>query len=183
MNRSEFLSAEIPRAAETPAAAARFQDSPLDRNARAAWAEHADRVVPSDRETRIDPPHGRSVAPPLAPSTTASPVASRGPSVSPAAAVDETREAEMAARESLLRLHAADLIERLQVWSSDLDARESQINSRAALQDHRERQFRLWAQSRRADLEDSIRAAEERAEELCEAARRLTLAELTQRIR
>lgn len=89
----------------------------------------------------------------------------------------------MATRESLLKLQAADLIERLQVWSSDLDGRESQINSRAALQDHRERQFRLWAQSRRADLEESIRAAEERAEELREAARRLAIAELSQRVR
>ncbi|WP_164100980.1 hypothetical protein [Candidatus Laterigemmans baculatus] len=166
MNRSEPFSAVTHRAPPDPQSELRPQPE------RAAGGEGG---------TRFDPPHPHLDAPAFLPQQAAGPPPALA--ALPTAVVDETREAEMATRESLLHLQAADLIERLQLWSSDLDARESQLNARLALQDHRERQFRLWAQSRRADLEASIRAADERAGELREAARRLAIAELSQQAR
>lgn len=124
---------------------------------------------------RIDPPH------PLAGGTPqpGEPI----PSPESGAEEPDSGEADFAACESLLKLHAADLIERLQAWARDLDARESQINMRSALQDHRERQFRLWAQSHRADLEESVRAHEQRDKDLRDSARRLAILELSQHLR
>ncbi|TWT76341.1 hypothetical protein CA13_68350 [Planctomycetes bacterium CA13] len=61
--------------------------------------------------------------------------------------------------ESLLKLHGEELIERLQNWAADLDAREATLNSRAALQEHRERQFRVQQQSTLAELAEQARAA------------------------
>lgn len=87
-------------------------------------------------------------------------------------------EGDFAASEALLRLHATELIDRLQEWSRDLDARQSQLNLQSASQDQRERQFRLWTQAREAELQERLRVAEERDKELRESAHRLALAEL-----
>lgn len=81
--------------------------------------------------------------------------------------------AETSPREQWLGLQAADLIERLQAWESDLDAREAQLNSRAALQEHRERQFRLEQQAASTDLAEQTRAAQRLHADLKAQARRL----------
>ena len=47
---------------------------------------------------------------------------------------DEDREIS---RESWLKLHAADLIQKLQVWSNDLDVREATLHVGYAKQDLR----------------------------------------------
>ncbi|GAA5506744.1 hypothetical protein [Novipirellula caenicola] len=75
--------------------------------------------------------------------------------------------------ESWLGLQAADLIERLQRWESELDAREAQLNARAAIQEHRERQFRLEQQAASTDLAEQTRAAQRLQAELKAQARRL----------
>ncbi len=76
-------------------------------------------------------------------------------------------------QEQWLGLQAADLIERLQAWESDLDAREAQLNARAALQEHRERQFRLEQQAATTDLAEQARASQRLHAELKAQARRL----------
>lgn len=91
---------------------------------------------------------------------------------------DDTGEAEFATGETLLRLHATELIDRLQRWSCDLDARQSQLNLQSASQDQRERQFRLWSQARETELMQRLRAAEQQEKRLRESARRLALTEL-----
>ncbi len=48
-----------------------------------------------------------------------------------------------ARREQWLRLHASDLIDRLQAWSLDLDAREAQLDARLAAQRHSEHRARM----------------------------------------
>ncbi|EMI16949.1 hypothetical protein RMSM_06123 [Rhodopirellula maiorica SM1] len=75
--------------------------------------------------------------------------------------------------EQWLGLQAADLIERLQRWESDLDAREAQLNARAAIQEHRERQFRLERQAATIDLAEQTRAAQRLHADLKTQARRL----------
>ncbi|WP_372723396.1 hypothetical protein [Novipirellula sp.] len=80
---------------------------------------------------------------------------------------------ETSPQEQWLGLQAADLIERLQAWESDLDAREAQLNSRAALQEHRERQFRLERQAASTDLAEQTRAVQRLHADLKAQARRL----------
>jgi predicted DNA binding CopG/RHH family protein len=75
--------------------------------------------------------------------------------------------------EQWLRLHATDLIDHLQSWSADLDARESQINLRASMQDHRERQFRLLQQDASAEMAEQQRAIDRLRSEIQTQARRL----------
>lgn len=72
-----------------------------------------------------------------------------------------------------LRMHATDLVDHLQAWSADLDARESQINLRASMQDHRERQFRLMQQDAAAELAERQRAIDRLRSEIQAQARRL----------
>ncbi|QDT02971.1 hypothetical protein K227x_13500 [Rubripirellula lacrimiformis] len=72
-----------------------------------------------------------------------------------------------------LRLHASDLIDRLQTWSADLDAREAQLNVRDSLQDHRERQFRLLQQDAAAELSEQQRAIDRIRSEINAQARRM----------
>lgn len=93
----------------------------------------------------------------------------------------DAEDADFAAGEMLLRLHAAELIDRLQRWACDLDVRQSQLNLQSASQDHRERQFRLWMQAREAELQERLEGAEQREKALRDSARRLALAELGNR--
>lgn len=93
----------------------------------------------------------------------------------------DAEDADFAAGEMLLRLHAAELIDRLQRWACDLDVRQSQLNLQSASQDHRERQFRLWMQAREAELQERLEGAEQRDQDLRDSARRLALAELGNR--
>lgn len=76
-------------------------------------------------------------------------------------------------RSDWLGLHAEELIDRLQTWSADLDARESQLNLRASMQDQHERQFRLRQQDLAADLAQQQRAVERLRGEIQAQARRL----------
>lgn len=78
--------------------------------------------------------------------------------------------------DSLLRLHAADLINRLQGWAEELDAREARLNGQAAQQDLRERQFRTVRQSSLADLREQRRAIERLREALEEPSRQGAIA-------
>jgi hypothetical protein len=75
--------------------------------------------------------------------------------------------------ESWLRLHAADLIDRLSNWSQDLDAREAQLNARIAKEDLRERQFRLHQQVALAEMDEQQRAVDRLRKEIEDHARRL----------
>lgn len=75
--------------------------------------------------------------------------------------------------EAWLRLHASDLVDRLQSWASDLDAREAQLNARSSLQDHRERRFRLHQQDVSTELAEQQRAIERLRREVEAQARRL----------
>jgi hypothetical protein len=74
---------------------------------------------------------------------------------------------------SWLQLHATELIERLQSWSADLDAREAQLNARTALLEHRERQLRLEQQNSRLEVEELTQSLEREVAEIRAAARRL----------
>ncbi|TWU24126.1 hypothetical protein Pla52o_20500 [Novipirellula galeiformis] len=74
---------------------------------------------------------------------------------------------------SWLGLQAADLVERLQRWEADLDAREAQLNARTAFQEHLERQFRFQRQSAMTDLAEQTRSIEQIQAELKIQARRL----------
>ncbi len=85
--------------------------------------------------------------------------------------------AEFDSADDWLRLHATDLIDRLQSWASDLDARESQLNARASLQDHRERCFRLQQQDVATELAEQQRSIERLRQESEAQARRLAFAD------
>jgi len=78
-----------------------------------------------------------------------------------------------AAHSDWLSLHSDDLIERLQAWGADLDAREAELNHRAAMQDQRERQFRMTQQAIIASLKEKQLAAETTENELRRKARQL----------
>jgi hypothetical protein len=72
-----------------------------------------------------------------------------------------------------LRLHAGELVDRLQAWATDLDAREAQLNARTSLQDHRERRFRLQQQDAATELAEQQRSIERLRVEIETQARRL----------
>lgn len=75
---------------------------------------------------------------------------------------NKTNVDELVRREGWLRLHATDLIRRLQDWASGLDAREATLNAAYARQDLRERKFRLHQQ----EIETQIAAHKQAAEDL-----------------
>jgi hypothetical protein len=72
-----------------------------------------------------------------------------------------------------LKLQAADLISQLQELSTELDAREAQLNVRASLQDSRERQFRLRQQDALTQQAEHQRAIQRLQREIEARARRL----------
>lgn len=78
----------------------------------------------------------------------------------PVWSAESPRLHDSAAQEDWLRLHAVDLIGRLQAWACDLDAREAQLNSRTSLLEHLERRFRLHQQDRNAELAEQQRSIE-----------------------
>lgn len=82
-------------------------------------------------------------------------------------------ESNVETSDVLLNLHAIDLVDRLQSWAADLDAREAQLNSRTSLQDHRERQFRLAQQDAETELAEQQRAIERLRREVEAQARRI----------
>ena len=79
--------------------------------------------------------------------------------------------------QSLLALHGEDLIHHLQSWAAELDAREAQINARASLQDHRERQFRIQQRDTETDLAERQRQVDRIRETAAAQARRLAFRE------
>lgn len=76
-------------------------------------------------------------------------------------------------RHRWLRLHASDLIDRIQHWSDSIDSRESSLNARSAQQDRRERQFRLKQQDLAVELDEQRRSIERLRLELETQTRRL----------
>ncbi len=85
----------------------------------------------------------------------------------------ENREEPADEPSAWLHLEAVDLIAKLQQWEAELDAREAQLNVRSAIEEHRERQFRVEQQSAIADLAEQSRAMERIEAELRSRARRL----------
>lgn len=84
------------------------------------------------------------------------------------------REAgDIPSQDEWLRLHAIDLIGRLQDWSADLDSREAQLNSRTSIQEQRERSFRLRQQDLATELAEQQRSVERLRREIEAQARRL----------
>lgn len=86
-------------------------------------------------------------------------------------------------RRDWLRLHAADLIDNLTVWSDDLIRRETNLHIRTAELEQQQRQFRLKLQSTTAQLrawDDELRAQEAalaiRSEQLRATARQIAIA-------
>src|SRR6056297_382609 len=75
----------------------------------------------------------------------------------------------------LLKRHAEDLVENLQSWASTLDRREAELNAVLALQENRERSFRVWAQSQRQQIEELERETKRLKAELLQQARRLAI--------
>jgi hypothetical protein len=85
---------------------------------------------------------------------------------------DPASETDLASKEDWLRLHATDLLDRLQTWASDLDAREAQLNARLSVQDHRERRFRIHQHDVATELAEQQRSIERlRAENKAQARR------------
>lgn len=80
---------------------------------------------------------------------------------------------ELPLQDDLVHFHASDLIDRLQGWAADLDAREAQLNARSSLQDHRERRFRLNQQDASTEIAEQQRSIERLREEVEAQARRL----------
>ena len=81
-------------------------------------------------------------------------------------------------RESMLMLHSSDLIDQLQRWLTDLDARETQLNTRDALLDARQRQLRTWEKSQTLEINESRRSADRIEQEARDRLRRIVAAEL-----
>ena len=90
-------------------------------------------------------------------------------------AVNDERLAE---RERILRLHAADLVAELQNWAEEIDTRESQLNTRDALLDQRERQFRTWEKFKKQEIDDTIRLTERLQQEAKDRLKRVAALEL-----
>ena len=96
---------------------------------------------------------------------------------------DRLTAATPSARDAWLKLQAADLIDRLQSWSDQLDqheiqlhAREAALNTRAAVQDQRERRFRMQQQEGMLQLEEQERSIEQLRQRIEAQARRLAFA-------
>lgn len=80
--------------------------------------------------------------------------------------VSGVSEAE-AWRQSLLRLHAEDLVVRLQDWADDVDAREALLNARVAMHERSERTFRMKQQAfqtEMAERQNQVERLKERVE-------------------
>lgn len=71
--------------------------------------------------------------------------------------------------------HAEDLLDYIQRLSEDLDARSAKLNADIAMQERRERAFRLWAQQRSEDLRSQREECERERQQLKTQARRMAL--------
>jgi hypothetical protein len=71
--------------------------------------------------------------------------------------------------------HAEDLLDYIQRLSEDLDARSAKLNADIAIQERRERAFRLWAQQRSEDLRAQREECERERQQLKTQARRMAL--------
>lgn len=136
---------------------------------------------------RIDPTHhfpplGRKTVPPapVSPEATALPAASV-PVPSKASedtiADDNPHHDSQELADKLLQSHAADLIAELQQWQRRLELQEAELNVRAAMQDQRERNFRVWELSQRADLSELQASAQRQHRSAKDLLMRLTAAE------
>lgn len=81
--------------------------------------------------------------------------------------------------EGLLEEHSADLISRLQEWSSDLDRRESEINARTAKLEHEERLQRMESQVDAVDRREEVQSLERRRKDLQEEIKRMSLGNIS----
>jgi len=75
--------------------------------------------------------------------------------------------------------HAEDLLDQIQRLSEDLDARSAKLQADIAVQERRERAFRLWAQQRSEEIRDKRQACDQEAARLLAQARRLALTPVT----
>jgi len=71
--------------------------------------------------------------------------------------------------------HAEDLLDYVQRLSEDLDARSAKLYADIAVQERRERAFRLWAQQRSEDLRNQREACQRERQQLQSQARRMAL--------
>jgi hypothetical protein len=71
--------------------------------------------------------------------------------------------------------HAEDLLDYIQRLSEDLDARSTKLNADIAIQERRERAFRLWAQQRSEELREQREECERERQQLKTQARRMAL--------
>ena len=71
--------------------------------------------------------------------------------------------------------HAEDLLLHIQTLSEDLDARSATLNATIAVQERRERAFRLWAQQRSEELRRQQEACQQERARLAAQARRMAL--------
>jgi hypothetical protein len=71
--------------------------------------------------------------------------------------------------------HAEDLLHHIQTLSEDLDARSAVLNATIAVQERRERAFRLWAQQRSEELRRQQEACLQERARLAAQARRMAL--------
>ncbi len=127
-------------------------------------------AVPN-RHFRIDTGHFLAAAKPA--ECESAPTQEPAPTQNAVTSRRTDRDDETSYQQSWLHLHCVELIEKLQDWSADLDAREAQLNSRTALLEHRERQVRLEQQSSRLDLDELKHSLQQEIDELRAAARRL----------
>lgn len=73
--------------------------------------------------------------------------------------------------------HAEDLLDYIQRLSEDLDARSAKLNADIAIQERRERAFRLWAQQRSETLRHQREECQREWQQLKSQARRMALSE------
>ena len=71
--------------------------------------------------------------------------------------------------------HADDLVEFLQRWSEELDARSARLHADMATHERRERAFRLWMQNRRSEHEARLADFQQAQSRVEAAARRFAI--------
>ncbi len=124
--------------------------------------DHAHQLLTELAGTTPDHPGGFVARTPVAKST----LAKESPSTSTAVELSPRSERPMPldtlpefeepigdARQ-LRDAHVAELLTSLQVWSDDLDQRAAKLHADIAIQERRERAFRLWMQQQRLELQE-----------------------------
>ena len=132
-------------------------------------------VMESSNPRRIDPPNPVISQP--ASKRSRSAIGALQPTGSRAVDASESNQTIHECRQEWLELQAAELISQLQRLSMELDARESQLNVRASLQDNRERKFRLRQQDELLQLSEQQRALDRRQQEIETQVRQLAFRE------